>query len=185
MPSNNQERFSVSGKTQQKTKNRRKNPLKSGNPAVAAAARANVSTQPKKAVASVAPESAPKTSSTWTPSGNPEPAVKAAPKPRTPQQKKKDRFRKFGQITIVLFFLGSMILTSFAGLGNLNQTTPAPEETNKVLVDQNGNPIGGNAIPAPAQEPVPADAKLPAGQPAGSGTSVDEGASNVIEIPAK
>lgn len=179
----------MSGKTQQKTKNRPKNPLKSGNPAVSAAARAQIDAQPKRTVTPFKPSSSEKTSNTWTPSGNPEPAVKAVPKPRTRQQKKKDRFRKFGQIAVVLFFLGSMVATSFSGLGNLGQTTPAPEETSKVLLDQNGNPIDGST---PAQPTAPAGGEVPQNQkpegtielPAGQ-APVGDGASNVIEIPAK
>lgn len=148
----------MSRKTQQK----KKNPLKSGNPAVVAAARDAVSPPSKKtAVPFVAKDTK---TSTWTPSGNPEPSKPVAPKPRTMQQKKQDRFRRFGQIFIILMFLGSMVLTMFAGLGNTTTTVPAPAETEKVLVDKEGNPLGGTPIPA---EEIPV-----------------EGTSNVLEIPA-
>lgn len=160
----------MSRKTQQK----KKNPLKSGNPAVVAAARDAVNPPVKKVAAPFVAKDA--KTSTWTPSGNPEPSKPVAPKPRTVQQKKQDRFRRFGQIFIILMFLGSMVLTMFAGLGNTTTTVPAPAETEKVLVDKEGNPLGGTPVPA---EEIPVDdAESPANVPPAEGTS------NVLEIPA-
>lgn len=160
----------MSGKTQQK----KKNPLKSGNPAVVAAALSG-ETKPRKKV--VVPASGVETkTSSWTPSGNPEPSKPVAPKPRTAQQKKQDRFRRSGQIFIVLMFMGSMILTMFAGLGNTTTNVPVPAETAKVLVDKDGNPIGGGQTPA-GEAPV-GGTEIP------STIAPADGSSNVIEIPA-
>jgi hypothetical protein len=158
----------VSRKNQKNTKN----PLKSGNPAVVAAAKA-AHNPPVKAKTVPAVQNS--SSSNWKPSGNPEPKpAGAVPKYRSPQQKKNDRFRKFGQITIVLFFLAGLIMSMFSGLSNqtFSNPAPAPTETSKTLVDNNGNPIDGSSTPvtlspedistAPAPDDAPTEVPVPA-----------------------
>lgn len=177
MPSTSPGKKSVSGKTKQKTKN----PLKSGNPAVVAAARAGQPIpKPRKNVSGASSLNTKDTGgSMWTPSGNPEPAKVVIPKQRTAKQKKNDRFRKAGQVIVVLFFLGSMILTTFAGLGTQTTSVPAPAETEKVLVDKDGNPLGGVTTPVTPATGVPAG-----GTEIPSTLVPGDGSSEVIEIPA-
>lgn len=145
-------------------KKNKTNPLKSGNPAVAAAARAKAQEQAERRAARKAPMKSPTPApKAYSPAdGNKIVQMDTAAKPR-----KVKPFIRFTQIFVVVAILAGMILSSFSGLVAQQNAVPVNEPTQKVLVDGNGNPIDGSgAVSTPADGTATVPATLAPATPA-------------------
>lgn len=163
---------------------KKKNPAKSGNPAIRQAALNSAKAKPQQSTTLPVKKPAPVIADSnlgYVPAGLPE--LKNASRAQSLRvPKKKSRWLKFIQVLVTLAVLSGLVLTSLVGLvgqdGGLmpDQSTP----TEKVLVDSNGNPLDGSklnneTVLPPALQPVPAES--------GNGES-DSGESATLELPS-